>query len=340
MGEFTYNTALVGNTTEPTIFSQEDIVLFGRLNTEGIEKMNADLRFENPSDYERRSRQARVLLLQPSDIVGDWSDTAKACNFSELFNILTDSEIEARLSIEPQKTLLTTTGGHLSYSTASIRGYYPDQHDKPNQDAALSSAFSNKNGNSYLFSVYDGHGPSGDQCAIYASRTVSKLFEIESNNTDITTVLEEIHLLTHKQLMDDPVIDDSLSGSTAVSLIIKGTQCYISNLGDSTCIIGSRAADGIMISHIMCSDHTPLRKDERERVLEAGGLLMTLSERNEMSRQDASVNPLKQEYQKDVRVWSADDKKYPVCFSNLFDEFLTSTLSLISVSIYNYTIVG
>lgn len=313
MGEFTYRTALVGKTTEPTIFSKEDITIFGRLNKEGIEKMNADLQVENPGDHERRYKQAQCLLLQPSDVVGDWSDTANASDISELLNILPDSEIEARLNIKPQKTLLMTPGETLSFSTASLRGYYPEQHDKPNQDAASSCVIENKNGKSYLFSVYDGHGPSGDQCAIYASQKIPKLFETELTNTNITTVLEEIHLMTHKQLMDDPGIDDSLSGSTAVSLIIKGKKCYISNLGDSTCISGSCTTDGIMTAKTICSAHTPLRKDERERILNAGGLLMTLSERNEKERLSGSVVSLIQECQKDLRVWSDDDNKYPVC---------------------------
>ena len=314
MGEFTYKTAMVGKTTEPTLFSKEDITLFGKLNREGIEKMNADLQVENPGDHERRYRQAQCLLLQPSDVVGDWSDTARTSDISELSNILPDSEIEARLNVEPQKTLLMAPGETLSFSTASIRGYYPDQHDKPNQDAAFSCVIEYTNGNSYLFSVYDGHGPSGDQCAIYASRKIPKLFETELTNANITTVLEEIHLMTHKQLMDDPGIDESLSGSTAVSLIIKGKQCYISNLGDSTCIIGSCTTDGIMTSKTMCSAHTPLREDERDRILNAGGLLMTLSERNEKERQGGSVISLNQECQKDLRVWSDDDKKYPIFF--------------------------
>jgi len=341
MGEFTYETAMVGKTTEPTLFSKEDITLFGKLNREGIEKMNADLQVENPGDHERRYRQAQCLLLQPSDVVGDWSDTARTSDISELSNILPDSEIEARLNVEPQKTLLMAPGESLSFSTASIRGYYPDQHDKPNQDAAFSCVIEYKNGNSYLFSVYDGHGPSGDQCAIYASRNIPKLFETELTNANITTVLEEIHLMTHKQLMDDPGIDESLSGSTAVSLIIKGKQCYISNLGDSTCIIGSCTTDGIMTSKTMCSAHTPLREDERDRILNAGGLLMTLSERNEKERQGGSVISLNQECQKDLRVWSDDDKKYPGCaLTRSLGDTIAHSLGVTALpEVYQYSLI-
>ena len=82
MAELGYSTALVENTTEPTIFSVEDIDLFDKLNKEGIGKMNADLQEENPADYERRIRQAAVLSLETSEILGDWSEASKTSELS------------------------------------------------------------------------------------------------------------------------------------------------------------------------------------------------------------------------------------------------------------------
>ena len=107
MAELGYSTALVENTTEPTIFSVEDIDLFDKLNKEGIGKMNADLQEENPADYERRIRQAAVLSLETSEILGDWSEASKTSELSELASILTDAEVEARfVSMPYHKSIL------------------------------------------------------------------------------------------------------------------------------------------------------------------------------------------------------------------------------------------
>lgn len=60
-------------------------------------------------------------------------------------------------------------------------------------------------------------------------------------------------------------IDDSLSGTTGVTIIVKGDILYVANVGDSRAIIASDI-DGKVKYSPLSSDQTPFRKDERERL--------------------------------------------------------------------------
>ena len=60
--------------------------------------------------------------------------------------------------------------------------------------------------------------------------------------------------------------DDSLSGTTAITVFLKGDTLYVANVGDSRAIIARETDDGKLRSHPLSVDQTPFRKDERERL--------------------------------------------------------------------------
>jgi serine/threonine protein phosphatase PrpC len=60
--------------------------------------------------------------------------------------------------------------------------------------------------------------------------------------------------------------DDSLSGTTAITIFVKGDTLYVANVGDSRAIIARENDDGKLRSHPLSIDQTPFRKDERERL--------------------------------------------------------------------------
>jgi hypothetical protein len=72
--------------------------------------------------------------------------------------------------------------------------------------------------------------------------------------------------------------DDSLSGTTAISILFRGKVMYISNVGDSRAIIVSKTDDNRLIAKPLSSDQTPYRKDERERIKKFGARILSMDQ--------------------------------------------------------------
>jgi serine/threonine protein phosphatase PrpC len=60
--------------------------------------------------------------------------------------------------------------------------------------------------------------------------------------------------------------DDSLSGTTGITIFMKGDTMYVANVGDSRAIIGTKNDEGVLRALPLSIDQTPFRKDERERL--------------------------------------------------------------------------
>lgn len=60
-------------------------------------------------------------------------------------------------------------------------------------------------------------------------------------------------------------VDDMLSGTTGITILVKGDRLFVANVGDSRAIIASEVNDILKYS-ALSSDQTPYRKDERDRV--------------------------------------------------------------------------
>ncbi len=73
-------------------------------------------------------------------------------------------------------------------------------------------------------------------------------------------------------------IDDSLSGTTAISVLFLGSSIYTSNVGDSRAIIISAGPDGRHIAKPLSNDQTPYREDERIRCKLSGARILTVSQ--------------------------------------------------------------
>jgi hypothetical protein len=74
--------------------------------------------------------------------------------------------------------------------------------------------------------------------------------------------------------------DDSLSGTTAISILFRGKAMYVSNVGDSRAIVVSRTEgdSGKLVARPLSSDQTPYRKDERERVKKYGARILSMDQ--------------------------------------------------------------
>ena len=66
-------------------------------------------------------------------------------------------------------------------------------------------------------------------------------------------------------------VDASVSGTTAVGVLIRGDTLYVGNAGDSRAIIGRSAPNGGLKAHDLSKDHKPDSPAEMKRILTMGG---------------------------------------------------------------------
>lgn len=200
-------------------------------------------------------------------------------------------------------------GPSITYAYLSMRGYYPNDPNKPNQDNfVVKETFGAKN--RALFGVYDGHGHVGHETAIFARDNLPPSMKLTLEDFDRTQgkersydqALTDAHVATNEKLHKSP-IDDAMSGTTSVTVLIDKSDLTIMNLGDSRAIIaselesmrasrasagdidaskspegGARSGNTRLVAKALSYDQTPYRKDERERCKVAGARIMTMDQ--------------------------------------------------------------
>jgi len=295
-----YETHLVGKSRKPLQFSKQDLLDIAELNRKAIESMNASLRKENPEDLARRIKQAKVLTLPPN-LLSNCDEEIEEDDESSV-----DAEkLKSKPLIESKRTFKLNGRGMINCAMATHRGFYPDKLDKPNQDSAFLKPILEDE--VMMFSVYDGHGPDGHKCSQYARKNVPELFEKALATTgDMKSALDIAHVQAHKDMLKDSSIDDKFSGTTASTVLLHDNKLIVSNVGDSACMLGRR---GNNPDTALCTEHTPMRQDELQRIKDSGGVVMTLAQHDGKA-------PMHEKWdgKKEIpRVWSNDKEKYPGC---------------------------
>lgn len=165
----------------------------------------------------------------------------------------------------------------LRYSYLSQRGYYPESLDKPNQDSFCIHTPFGTSLDDHFFGVFDGHGEYGAQCSQFVKRRLCENLLRDSRfRTDAVQALNSAFLATNSQLHADS-LDDSMSGTTAITILVRGKTLYIANTGDSRALIAEKRGEDI-IGVDLSIDQTPYRTDEVERVKECGARVLTLDQ--------------------------------------------------------------
>ena len=133
-----------------------------------------------------------------------------------------------------------------------------------------------------LFSVFDGHGMYGHEVSAFLRKmipgTVGNALQraTKSNGCAVDeeramkTGLYEGFLMTADEIFKQHFIDITYSGSTAVSVLLKGQRLVCANVGDSRAVIGRKSPEGwqaIPLSH----DHKPDLPGEKRRIEASGG---------------------------------------------------------------------
>ncbi|KAG5405463.1 hypothetical protein IGI04_011582 [Brassica rapa subsp. trilocularis] len=166
------------------------------------------------------------------------------------------------------------------YSVLSQRGYYPDSPDKENQDTYCIKTELQGNPNVHLFGVFDGHGVFGTQCSNFVkNRVVELLSEDAALLQDPEKAYKTAFLRVNEELHSSE-IDDSMSGTTAITVLVVGDKIYVANVGDSRAVLAVK--DGSHRNRILAEDlsydQTPFRTDECERVKGCGARVLSVDQ--------------------------------------------------------------
>jgi serine/threonine protein phosphatase PrpC len=118
-----------------------------------------------------------------------------------------------------------------------------------------------------LVAVYDGHN--GVSVASFCGENLlTSIKQHDAFSTgDYEKCFQDVFIKTDDSLRDM----NTPSGSTAIIAMVTEEQLIVANCGDSRCILSRR--DGMVLHHVMSTDHKPNVKGERRRILKAGGLL-------------------------------------------------------------------
>ena len=192
--------------------------------------------------------------VQPSSISKNRiTDKIGAPSSNKIPDTITDYDLTCsprspriRIDICDGERILPTIKGEncqfqLSYCFISQRGYYPSSLGKANQDSyAICENFLGDK-NTHLFGIFDGHGEYGDLCSHFAANMIpyklanelKKRGGLNALDGDESVVVD-IHtraLIQSNDALHSSEIDDELSGTTAISVLVHNDHLFIANVG-------------------------------------------------------------------------------------------------------------
>jgi protein phosphatase 1L len=150
-----------------------------------------------------------------------------------------------------------------SYGFSSLRGKRASMEDF--HDAKISKVGEQVIG---LFGVFDGHG--GSRAAEYVKKHLfDNLLKHPKFIDDTKLAIAEAYKQTDQDYLKAENGNQRDAGSTASTAVLVGERLLVANVGDSRAVI---CRDGTAVP--LSSDHKPNRTDERQRIEDAGGVVM------------------------------------------------------------------
>jgi len=191
---------------------------------------------------------------------------------------LTKSQLEARKISGTGLITLPATGIRMKYAYLTQRGYYPDQPDKANQDNYnVIEKFSGKP-NQVFFGVFDGHGKDGDLASYYARDKIPKCLAMWAKSVNLRRAHKKAFVDVNDKMCSNSVFDTMMSGTTAITAVLKDDNLIVANCGDSRCVVAVDSEDGRLLAHPLSRDQTPHRRDELRRVKRAGAMVCNMAQ--------------------------------------------------------------
>jgi hypothetical protein len=196
--------------------------------------------------------------------------------------------------VKPTRTPLQGADSSLPavVDTFRVRTRMGVMYGKPkkfNQDATLTLQDFASTKNQYYFAVFDGHGSLGHEVSGFVKRVLPlyidnalpryrKSHSVRTQYHNLTgedqkrvrSALFQAHLAVAEDLAAQRIIDVTFSGTTAVSVLIRGRLVLCSNVGDSRAVVGRLTPDG-WLAIPLSNDHKPNDPEEQARIEQNNG---------------------------------------------------------------------
>jgi len=119
-----------------------------------------------------------------------------------------------------------------------------------------------------FFAVYDGHG--GSKVATHVSRNLHRVIlrRPEYKEGRYEEAIIKGYLECDDKMRHEETLKEEMSGSTAITALLRGSDLYVGNVGDSRCIASIRG-----VADPLSSDHKPGDPLEKARIVSAGGFV-------------------------------------------------------------------
>ena len=323
MEQLGYKTHLIGKICSARTYSVKEVFSFEEMNRKAKSSAIGKLKLENFADYERRQIQENVLKNRPI-LLTSWEVEDISNNCSQ---VVDENMLDSDLHTTKESIYVISKKRQLRYGISSQKGYYLYNEERENQDTFLVCETHAPGANPFKwFSIFDGHGPEGHRCSQFVADYLPKTFENKlctsplDNSTPM--LLAECFSNAQQNLVSGNAVECSRSGTTATSMLVASDGTFlVANLGDSSCIVGTRQHDGEVLGRQLTTSHDLSCKEELERVKRAGAEVMSFEEKEGL---ESVSNPV-------LRVWHADpEKSAGTTFTRSIGDTLAHDLGVIS----------
>ncbi|KAJ1625465.1 phosphatase 2C-like domain-containing protein [Pavlovales sp. CCMP2436] len=143
---------------------------------------------------------------------------------------------------------------------------------KINQDRAVAMHPFHNDAKCTLLGVYDGHGKQGEQVSAFVKEHLPGMIARHPLfNSKPAVALKEAYIQCDEELARSH-IEASVSGTTAVTVLIKDNTYWVANSGDSRAVIGRwKSGKKSIVAHDVSFDQKPDTPAEMKRIIAAGG---------------------------------------------------------------------
>ncbi|KAL2631208.1 hypothetical protein R1flu_015894 [Riccia fluitans] len=219
----------------------------------------------------------------------------------------------------------------LRYSFLTQRGYYPEALDKANQDSYCVHTPFGQDTNDHFFGVFDGHGEFGTHCSQFARKQLcDNLLRNRHFKANALKAYHQSFIGTNLQLHRHH-IDDSMSGTTGITVLVRGRTLYVANVGDSRAVVAERRGKKLYAVDLS-NDQTPFRQDECARVRLCGARVLTLDQLEGLKNPDVQCWGGEEDDDGDPpRLWVANGMYPGTAFTRSIGDTVAEQIGVIAV---------
>ncbi len=208
-------------------------------------------------------------MLCQSQVVWEIRDVAVSLTVLLAYNTLVTTETMSYPNSDPEEeSIIHPESGGVKYAKFSY-GYSSYKGKRFSMEDFHSAKIETIDGQEIgLFGVFDGHG--GSRAAEYLKNHLfENLLKHPKFLDDTKSVITEVYLKTDQDFLKDAKNQNRDAGSTASTAVLVGDHLLVANVGDSRAVI-CKGGKAVALS----TDHKPNQSDERQRIEDAGGVVM------------------------------------------------------------------